>query len=122
MRTVGIGKYRWLKQTRRETASPRKVVLIATDGCRSGYGTLRKRFIGAGYSLTKSTLENKPCLCVRCDCASPDEVQLLKYEYKTFGLLREAGVSLKVKKSAFFRRRVDYLRHTILPGKRTVAV
>ena len=36
-------------------------------------------------------------------------------------LLRNAGVSLKLKKGHFFQPRVDYLGHVVLPGKLTVA-
>lgn len=37
------------------------------------------------------------------------------------GLLRAAGVSLKLKKCHFFQERVDYLGHVITPGKLSVA-
>jgi Reverse transcriptase (RNA-dependent DNA polymerase) len=39
---------------------------------------------------------------------------------KVLSLLRDAGVSLRLDKCHFFRRRVNYLGHVIEPGKLSV--
>ena len=52
---------------------------------------------------------------------SKDQETHLDHLDTVLSLLRNAGVSLKLKKCFFFRPKVDYLGHVILPGKLSVA-
>jgi Reverse transcriptase (RNA-dependent DNA polymerase)/RNase H-like domain found in reverse transcriptase len=52
---------------------------------------------------------------------SPDKASHLRHVAKALNLLREAGLSLKLKKCLFFSQTVDHLGHVIRPGRLGVA-
>lgn len=41
----------------------------------------------------------------------------IRYVRSVLRLLKDAGFTLKLKRSTFFNNRIDYLRHLIRPGK-----
>ncbi len=45
----------------------------------------------------------------------------IRHTDEVLGLLKEAGVSLKLKKCHLFQSKVDYLGHVVFPGKLSVA-
>ena len=52
---------------------------------------------------------------------SPDRASHLRHVHEALTLLRQAGLSLKLKKCRFFSQTVDYLGHVIRPGRLGVA-
>ena len=53
---------------------------------------------------------------------SKDAQTYLRHVEEVLRLLRKMGVTLKLRKRAFFQPKVDYLGHVITPGKLSVAV
>ena len=70
-----------------------------------------------------SALRWQTCLIYLDDVIvfSKDTKEHIAYVDQVLTLLRQAGVSLKLKKCEFFQPKVDYLCHVINPGKLAVA-